>query len=554
MPQISPTPARSYYVVGGTAQKLFFVNWAFFQASDIKVVTLDADGAEVSLDFSATPQDSGQFAVSGVQDDRGGYSSGTVTIGGDGVSNKAVLVYRDILPGRDTEFPDPASFIEILALNIELSRVNALIVDILEKLSRCISTSIVNSGLSLTLPLLVAGRALKVGPNADSIVLSNFDPDSIAGDAADAAETAANALALAQDALATAANALAMVGNATGAASIHEFMIQLEAGVNDYLLPIAAASEAAVTLFYGVQIQSSANYSITDTLAPGRTLHLIGSVVIDGTPGSWAAGDYLYGRVTGFVTDSSIGPRSIAGRHLADGSIDDPRLIAPAVITADKLAGGLDLGGVLADSSIPLSALDGSSLSPNTPIGFDASGNPISVPIPTYSGTQLIDLGTVDLTGLNSATWEISGEDVDEIKIIEIFINGATLGPSTEQLCLVALTGSLVEAISGYSGKLAGMSDSSDGGSNVAHPYSSSFILSARTDGRPFCATALRLIRLQDNTWGIGGTGINGAGFQLWWAINGLVVLGSNLTGLRLRSSSGSQLFSGGIANIIGWK
>jgi hypothetical protein len=106
------TDARKEIAVGGTPQSVFDFPWPYFNVADIKVYV---DGVLQTTGYTLAPTATKE----------GGFEGGTVTFA-VALTNKTVIVEREVALSRTDDFPYPSNKLAIQALNTALDRVTAL--------------------------------------------------------------------------------------------------------------------------------------------------------------------------------------------------------------------------------------------------------------------------------------------------------------------------------------------------------------------------------------------------------------------------------------------
>ena len=153
------TPRNVY--TASANQTVFTIGFEFFNTADIKVFR---NGT--ALTFNATPSSVAQFSVQGVSNaSDSSYefgSGGTVTLGGGATNADSIVIVRDIVVERTTDFTPAASF-DVTALNTQLDVLMAMMAEREESSSRSIRLPLAETttGFDMQLPVK-ASRASKI--------------------------------------------------------------------------------------------------------------------------------------------------------------------------------------------------------------------------------------------------------------------------------------------------------------------------------------------------------------------------------------------------------
>jgi len=153
------TPRNVY--TASANQTVFTIGFEFFATGDIKVFR---NGT--ALTFNAAPSSVAQFSVQGVSNaSDSAYefgSGGTVTLGGGATNADSIVIIRDIVVERTTDFTPAASF-DVTALNTQLDVLMAMMAEREESSSRSIRLPLAETttGFDMQLPVK-ASRASKI--------------------------------------------------------------------------------------------------------------------------------------------------------------------------------------------------------------------------------------------------------------------------------------------------------------------------------------------------------------------------------------------------------
>lgn len=524
---IPAPPATAYYEVGSTPQTSFNITFPFFALSEVKVAKVVA-GVETALAYSVSPADATQYSVTGTAAD-GGYSGGTVTVGGSGVSDCNVSVYREMEPSRLSDFPSGQQLIDITALNTELDRAFALLVDAYARLGRCIQISVADEAVldaSFVLPPLESrkSRALKFDATGNVLGASLYDPDASVTQASAAAASALQAQVDAAAARDLAASAKAAAESA-GVTSEQEFSITLVAGTNTYTLPVGAATHKNVWLYQrGAKLRPGVDYTISNAAGPGKTLVLLvngvdtgaSAVTTSGASGAHKAGEVYWGSVVGAITTLAIGPKGISESNLADDAAST-RVYQARSITGAKIATATVLGENVADGALSFSKMTtaGSTRGGLIKVGASNTMDTLtqgskyqllrslgSAADPEW-GSGRIPLGQITLSG-TSVEWIFPAGLSDAVRELQLTIEEYSLSGSEALLIQVGSSGGY--NVNGYTG----VNLSPYAGGNIGRtPFSSGFQLLNATSALPWNAAISLRRRGASNTWHISGDALS---------------------------------------------
>jgi hypothetical protein len=128
---INDTEARRQYTATA-GQTAFSVPFTFFSAAELRVYNGDTE-----LVYALSPASSSQFSVSGANSDLGG----SITLGAPGASaGEIITIVHDVPIERVTDFPLSGPF-QIESLNVELSKIVAMIRQLRTSIGRKIGLS-----------------------------------------------------------------------------------------------------------------------------------------------------------------------------------------------------------------------------------------------------------------------------------------------------------------------------------------------------------------------------------------------------------------------------
>jgi len=128
------TPRNTYTATSG--QTVFTIGFEFFNTTDIRVFR---NGTELS--YNASPSTVSQFSVQGISNaSDSSYefgAGGTITLGSGATADDSIVIVRDIIVERTTDFIPAASF-DVTALNTQLDTLMAMMAEREESTSRSI--------------------------------------------------------------------------------------------------------------------------------------------------------------------------------------------------------------------------------------------------------------------------------------------------------------------------------------------------------------------------------------------------------------------------------
>ena len=171
------TPRNVYTAT--SSQTVFTIGFEFFNTADIKVFR---NGT--ALTYNAAPSSVAQFSVQGTTNaSDSAYefgAGGTVTLGAGATADDSIVIVRDIVVVRTTDFTPAASF-DVTALNTQLDILMAMMAEREESSSRSIRLPLAETttGFDMQLPVK-ASRANKIlefdgdGDPACTITSSNL--------------------------------------------------------------------------------------------------------------------------------------------------------------------------------------------------------------------------------------------------------------------------------------------------------------------------------------------------------------------------------------------
>ena len=128
------TPRNTYTATGG--QTAFTIGFEFFKVEDVKVYR---NGS--LLTYNASPSSVSQYKITGTasaSDDAYEFGSGgTVTLGAGATADDSIVIIRDIVLERTSDFPTTGAF-DITSLNTQLDTMTSMLSDIKQQSDRSV--------------------------------------------------------------------------------------------------------------------------------------------------------------------------------------------------------------------------------------------------------------------------------------------------------------------------------------------------------------------------------------------------------------------------------
>ena len=128
------TPRNTYTATAG--QTAFTIGFEFFKVADVKVYK---NGT--LLTYNANPSSGSQYKITGTasaSDDAYEFGAGgTVTLGAGASVNDSIVIIRDILLERTSDFPSVGAF-DITSLNTQLDTLTSMVSDIKQQSDRSV--------------------------------------------------------------------------------------------------------------------------------------------------------------------------------------------------------------------------------------------------------------------------------------------------------------------------------------------------------------------------------------------------------------------------------
>lgn len=143
------TPRNTYTATGG--QTAFTIGFEFFKVADVKVYR---NGS--LLTYNASPSSVSQYKITGTasaSDDAYEFGSGgTVTLGAGATADDSIVIIRDIVLERTSDFPTTGAF-DITSLNTQLDTITSMLSDLKQQSDRSVKLSDTDTvSATITLP------------------------------------------------------------------------------------------------------------------------------------------------------------------------------------------------------------------------------------------------------------------------------------------------------------------------------------------------------------------------------------------------------------------
>ena len=142
------TPRNTYTATGG--QTAFTIGFEFFKVADVKVYR---NGS--LLTYNASPSSVSQYKITGTasaSDDAYEFGAGgTVTLGAGATADDSIVIIRDIVLERTSDFPTTGAF-DITSLNTQLDTITSMLSDLKQQSDRSVKlldTDTVSSTITL---------------------------------------------------------------------------------------------------------------------------------------------------------------------------------------------------------------------------------------------------------------------------------------------------------------------------------------------------------------------------------------------------------------------
>jgi len=171
------TPRNTYTATAG--QTAFTIGFEFFKVADVKVFK---NGT--LLTYNASPSSASQYKITGTasaSDDAYEFGSGgTVTLGAGATVNDSIVIIRDIVLERTSDFPTTGAF-DITALNTQLDTMTSMLSDIKQQSDRSVKlldTDTVSS--TITLPAKATRQSKILGFDSNGNIETTVSSDGLA--------------------------------------------------------------------------------------------------------------------------------------------------------------------------------------------------------------------------------------------------------------------------------------------------------------------------------------------------------------------------------------
>ena len=171
------TPRNTYTATAG--QTAFTIGFEFFKVADVKVYK---NGT--LLTYNASPSSTSQYKITGTasaSDDAYEFGSGgTVTLGAGATVNDSIVIIRDIVLERTSDFPTTGAF-DITALNTQLDTMTSMLSDIKQQSDRSVKlldTDTVSS--TITLPAKATRQSKILGFDSSGNIETTVSSDGLA--------------------------------------------------------------------------------------------------------------------------------------------------------------------------------------------------------------------------------------------------------------------------------------------------------------------------------------------------------------------------------------
>jgi len=386
------TPRNTYTATSG--QTAFTIGFEFFKVEDVKVYK---NGT--LLTYNASPSSASQYKITGTasaSDDAYEFGSGgTVTLGAGATVNDSIVIIRDIVLERTSDFPTTGAF-DITALNTQLDTMTSMLSDIKQQSDRSVKlldTDTVSS--TITLPAKATRQSKMLGFDANGNIETTVSSDGLAtlsGIASDISTVAG-----------ISSNVTSVAGNSSN--------INTVAGLNSEITSLGAIASDITTL---------AGFNSAD----------ISTVAGDISKVVTAAND-----LNESTSEIEVVANAITNVDLVGGSIANVNLVGPSIASVNSVASNLSQVQNFADvyrisSSAPTTSLNQGDLY------FDTTANELKV----YKSSGWAAAGsTVNGTAnrftytVSSSTTTITGNDDSgstlayDAGFIDVYLNGVKM-------------------------------------------------------------------------------------------------------------------------------
>ena len=329
------TPRNTYTATAG--QTAFTIGFEFFKVADVKVYK---NGT--LLTYNASPSSASQYKITGTasaSDDAYEFGSGgTVTLGAGATVNDSIVIIRDIVLERTSDFPTTGAF-DITALNTQLDTMTSMLSDLKQQSDRSVKlldTDTVSS--TITLPAKATRQSKILAFDANGNIETTVSSDGLAtlsGIANDISTVAG-----------ISSNVTSVAGNSSN--------INTVAGLNSEITSLGAIASDITTL---------AGFNSAD----------ISTVAGDISKVVTAAND-----LNESTSEIEVVANAITNVDLVGGSIANVNLVGPSIASVNSVATNLSQVQNFADvyriaSSAPTTSLNQGDLY------FDTTANELKV-------------------------------------------------------------------------------------------------------------------------------------------------------------------------------
>ena len=386
------TPRNTYTATGG--QTAFTIGFEFFKVADVKVYK---NGT--LLTYNASPSTSSQYKITGTasaSDDAYEFGSGgTVTLGAGATADDSIVIIRDIVLERTSDFPTTGAF-DITALNTQLDTITSMLSDLKQQSDRSVKlldTDTVSS--TITLPAKTTRQSKMLGFDANGNIETTVSSDGLAT----------------LSGIASDISTVASISSDVSTVSSNNANITTLAGLNSQITSLGAISSDISTL---ATFDSADITTVADNIAKVQT-----------------AADDLNEATSEIDTVAN----SITNVDLVGGSIANVNLVGPSIASVNTVATNMSQVQNFADvyrisSSAPTTSLNVGDLY------FDTTANELKV----YKSSGWAAAGsTVNGTAdrftytVSSSTTTITGADDSgstlayDAGFIDVYLNGVKM-------------------------------------------------------------------------------------------------------------------------------
>ena len=386
------TPRNTYTATAG--QTAFTIGFEFFKVADVKVYK---NGT--LLTYNASPSTSSQYKITGTasaSDDAYEFGAGgTVTLGAGATLNDSIVIIRDIVLERTSDFPTTGAF-DITSLNTQLDTITSMLSDIKQQSDRSVKLLDTDTFSStITLPAKATRQSKILGFDANGNIETTVSSDGLAT----------------LSGIASDISTVAGISSDVSTVSSNNANITTLAGLNSEITSLGAISSDISTL---ATFDSADITTVADNIAKVQT-----------------AADDLNEATSEIDTVAN----SIANVDLVGGSIANVNLVGPSIASVNTVATNMSQVQNFADvyriaSSAPTTSLNVGDLY------FDTTANELKV----YKTSGWAAAGsTVNGTAnrftytVSSSTTTITGADDSgsilayDAGFIDVYLNGVKM-------------------------------------------------------------------------------------------------------------------------------